>query len=189
MTQSSPITPATISSVSQIPVHRGGAVVAFALVDAGDYERLSRFVWRLANNGYIETFVPGLGRRGRGRKGPGYYEKMHRMVAGLVRGDGVVVDHIHGNKLDNRRAELHIGTQGDNVQNRSGGYGRSKHRGVGWDASRGKWVASAKLPGMRSSKFLGRYADEEEAARVSAAFREQHMECSTEARSSRACRT
>lgn len=184
MTQSSAIAPLTIASAA-IPVLKGDDVVAQAQVDEQDRDRIAAHTWRLTPRGYVTTFVRGIGRQGRGRKGPGHYETMHRMVLGLMRGDGIVVDHVSGDKLDNRRANLFVGTQSDNQQNRAYGYGTSSHRGVGWDASRRKWIAYGKLPG-KPTTFLGRFDDERQAARVAAAFREQHMAQSREARSSRA---
>lgn len=156
------------------------------LVDDADYDELAKHRWILSGHGYAVTFLPGVGRRGRGVKGAGRYETLHRLLLELQPGDGLVIDHINGDKLDNQRANLHVGTQSENLQNRPYGYGRSRYRGVGWDESRQKWIASAKLPGMRSSKFLGRFDDEEEAARVVAAYRAEHMPHSQEGRAANA---
>jgi len=90
---------------------------------------------------------------------------MHRVVAermGLdVSKDGMVVDHINGNPLDNRRANLRLATpsqntinQGDNKANTSG------FKGVHYDRSRGKWMA---FIGTKPFKNLGRFDTFEQA--------------------------
>lgn len=42
---------------------------------------------------------------------------MHRMILSLKVGDGVVVDHINGNGLDNRRINLRICKSSENTRN------------------------------------------------------------------------
>lgn len=78
----------------RIPLLRGGEVVAHALVDAEDYERLAQFRWRHGYWGHAE-------RSRNGRNHP-----MHREVVGLVPGEGKVVHHINEDPLDNRRENL-----------------------------------------------------------------------------------
>lgn len=43
--------------------------------------------------------------------------KMHRLIMGLVHGDGKVVDHINHDTLDNRRENLRVCTHKENMQN------------------------------------------------------------------------
>lgn len=43
---------------------------------------------------------------------------MHRIIAGLSEGDGLVVDHINGNGLDNRKANIRVVTVAENNANR-----------------------------------------------------------------------
>jgi hypothetical protein len=58
-----------------------------------------------------------------------------------------------------------------NVPGRQGG--TSSYRGVSWVASRRKWVAQAQVNGKQLN--LGRYATEDEAARVVEEFRRREM--------------
>lgn len=75
--------------------------------------------------------------------------------------EGLVVDHINGNKLDNRRSNLRICTQSQNLNGRNTNKG---YIGVSWDKFRGKWKANI---GKDYQKiFLGRFDTAEEAARV-----------------------
>lgn len=80
-----------------------GSPYVFCHVDEADYERLSSFKWRLASNGYAAT-------------GKGLF--MHHVL--LCPPDGLVTDHINGNKLDNRRMNLRICTQAQNCMNNGG---------------------------------------------------------------------
>jgi len=89
------------------------------------------------------------------------------------------VDHINGDKLDNRRANLRIATAFENAQNRHVARGASSHRGVVWHKGAGKWMAQAHLAGVQH--YLGLFDREEDAAKAAAAFRAEHMPFSPDA--------
>lgn len=96
---------------------------------------------------------------------------------GLKPGDPFDVDHINGDKLDNRKANLRICTRQQNLQNRLKITGTSKYRGVSWDPERQMFRAQATI--NYRNHFLGRYATEEEAAGVVRRFREANMPFAT----------
>jgi hypothetical protein len=85
---------------------------------------------------------------------------MHRYI--MKPGAGFFVDHINGDGLDNRRANLRLCSHAENLQNRRP-YGRSRFLGVAYDASSGKRKPWAATIGRRR---IGRFATEEEAARA-----------------------
>lgn len=144
----------------EVPLHgRRGATLA-ALVDEEDLDFVSERRWYLHSQGYAIATNP--------------HAYMHGMILGCVG-----VDHRDGNRLNNTRANLRPATQAQNLQNRAGGYGRSRHRGVVWFPRTKRWKAQAKLNGKHI--HLGCFLDEEEAARVAAAWRAAHMPYSTEA--------
>lgn len=98
------------------------------LVDDEDYERLNGSVWRM-ENGYART-----GRHNPGRPAPA----MHRVVLGEPIG-GPNVDHINGDRLDNRKSNLRWCTTRQNCQNirrlRGGKLGPKLPTGVGYTSN------------------------------------------------------
>ncbi len=99
---------------------------------------------------------------------------MHRLILGLEAGDPLQADHINRDRLDNRRANLRAVTASQNRHNQGSRPGSSStHRGVSWSEKRGRWEASVNVNGR--AHFLGRFADELDAARVASEFRREHM--------------
>ncbi len=84
---------------------------------------------------------------------------MHRQIIGVT--GRTEVDHINGDRLDNRRSNLRAATRQQNSWN-SGAQRRrsrtSRYKGVSFDKSRGLWTAHI------LNKNLGRFDTEEEAA-------------------------
>jgi hypothetical protein len=134
-----------------------------ALVDDEDYDRLAQFSWQRSGRGlYVST---GINRGRRDGKWVITNVLMHRMV--LRDWLSPVVDHISGDILDNRKANLRSGTRADNSHN-TRKYGRptsSIFKGVSLVRSSGHWVAHIKSERNRN-KNLGTYATQEEAARA-----------------------
>jgi hypothetical protein len=104
--------------------------------------------------------------------------RMHRLIVSAP--PGVEVDHINGNKLDNRRANLRLATRRENGQNLRSRGGTSRYRGVSWHKASGKWRAGTRLAGK--AYHLGCFTSEDEAGAVAAAFFAAHMPYSPEAR-------
>lgn len=164
---------------SQIPlVNRRGTITGWTLVDTEDCGWLSEHKWHLSQNGYA---VRGT-RRG-GRRAQSFLLKMHREILGLMPGDPRESDHVNGDRLDNRRANLRAVTKSENQQNVVGARrgAISKFRGVSWHAKNKNWRVEVQVNKVRHG--LGSFASEEEAGRVAAEFRATHMPCSPEARS------
>lgn len=79
---------------------------------------------------------------------------------GLTHGDGKHVDHINGDKLDNRRRNLRIVTHKQNMFNRRfKRVAKSGYRGVA-QTPRGRWKACI----GRKLAYIGTYDTKEEAA-------------------------
>lgn len=93
---------------------------------------------------------------------------MHRLVS--LTPPGMETDHINGDGLDNRRANLRSATRSQNKANMGkprrpdGSAHTSRFKGVSWDKSRDKWQSKITVAGK--SRNLGRHDSEEEAARA-----------------------
>lgn len=85
--------------------------------------------------------------------------RLHRLVT--LAPDGVQVDHINGNRLDNRLSNLRYASQSQNNMNAYKPRGVSGVKGVSWDSRRRKWKASIKFMGVH--RTIGRYESIEEA--------------------------
>jgi hypothetical protein len=86
---------------------------------------------------------------------------MHRFL--LQPPPGLEVDHINGDRLDNRRINLRIATRSQNAMNRP--RTRTNTSGFKGVSRLGSlWCAQIKLEGKLH--YLGRYADPAEAARA-----------------------
>lgn len=136
-----------------IPVngHESGAKV-----DREDFERVTRlrwYAWRSAGLVYARSTRDKLA--------------MHRFVLGDIP-SGMVVDHINGDGLDNRRSNLRICTQRENSRNRGAKRG---FRGVSWKADIGRWRARIMVD--RREISLGAFDTQESAA---AAYNEAAIE-------------
>lgn len=108
----------------------------------------------------------------------------HRLAFELTYGaipEGMLVDHICGNRACIEPAHLRLATKKQNGENRVGPpQGRSGIRGVRWDSSRGCW--SVALTHNYKTINLGRFADLTEAGRVAAAARAEIFTHSKESR-------
>lgn len=142
-------------------IRRASGDVHTALVDVEDYDRVVRYgKWSYHSEGYAFYQTPRISR-----------VYMHRLILGLTRGDGLFVDHINGNKLDNRRANLRLLSKARNTYNQRelNERGTSRYRGVLWDKHRSMWRAETRVDGK--PHYLGRFSTEQHAYDAVVQFR------------------
>src|SRR4051812_42974146 len=132
-----------INYVKQIPLGGKLGNGKFALVDDGDYPLVKDLAWHIAAKKYAGSTWNDNGHRG--------VIYMHRLIA--QPGDSLVVDHINGDGLDNRRVNLRICVQAKNVINRRVIRSQSGYRGVSYLKDRNAWTARLDLNGRRH--YLG----------------------------------
>lgn len=136
-----------------------------AIVDDGDYAYLSQFKWY--------AHKPKAG----GRDGNIWYATRHiRLPSGRVSSlamhraimeasNGVLVDHVDGDGLNNQRVNLRLCTYRQNRLNSpSRRIATSKYKGVSWNSRAKKWQAQIGVDGKNI--YLGCFLDELEAASV-----------------------
>lgn len=158
-----------------VPLSKG----KFAVVDAADFEWLSRFKWSAQRS--RRTFGDVWYARRRARGGRKMY--MHRLIMDAP--DGVHVDHKDGDGLNNTRSNLRFATRTQQCYNTRPRPKRaakhSRFKGISWHTSNkngrtsGRWRAEIILPGGRR---IIRYARTEDAAKelYDAMIREHHGE-------------
>lgn len=115
------------------------------LVDPEDYPILSRWTWSETKI-YPYTKISGA------------TIYMHRLIMGSPTRKNFEIDHINGNKRDNRKENLRWCTHTINLAGRP----RQKNntsgfKGVTWDKKRNKWVVQV------AHKFIGRFIDRNKA--------------------------
>lgn len=144
----------------EIPLSRGYV----ALVDDSLFDELSKFKWHY-NNGYAARTTRS--------NGVAKVLKMHRFIMNLQPDDGMDVDHVNGNSLDNRIANLRICTHAENMRNQKAyKNAKSGFKGVYRYKNR-TWTAQIQINGKK--KNLGYFETPEKAhAAYVAAAKELH---------------
>lgn len=128
-----------------IPLTKGLAT----LVDEADAELLGRYRWYAAGgksgqrNAQTSITEAGLSRK----------VYLHRLL--LDAPAGVDVDHINGDPLDNRRANLRLASRGENNQNqhRLRSDNGSGFRGVSWHGHNRTWRARVTVGGRETVTY------------------------------------
>lgn len=130
---------------------------AQAIVDRSLFDYLSQWIWTYERKtGYArrtETRMDGSRRT----------VYLHRVVAKAKPGD--YIDHVNGNKLDDRLSNLRKATTAQNAMNtRTRANSTSGVTGVSFDKKRQLWRAYIVVDGKQT--FLGYHVDRAEAERV-----------------------
>lgn len=118
-------------------------------IDKEDLEKVSTLKWHLSDTGYAVW---------RGIKdGKKQTIRMHRLIMNAPK--GLVVDHINHNTLDNRKVNLRIVTQSENMRNKDRG------KGYWYQKQNNNWVVEV------SGKHRGCFDTEQEAKDFAALVR------------------
>lgn len=121
-----------------------------AYIDEEDYELVSRHSWSATEKGHRRTRYARAGVRD--ADGKNYTIRMHRLILGLEKGDGIIVDHINGNGLDNRRENLRTGSYAQNARNvATTRRSTSGYKGVFWRKARSVWISQIRFNGKLST--------------------------------------
>lgn len=148
-----------MNAIQEIPLTKGKV----ALIDQEDWALVAAYSWhahesrsKWSSRWYARTSL--LIQAGRRRK-----VSMQELIMNPP--DGMEVDHLNGDGLDNRRSNLEVVTRSENLARQRVSPGRPKHsrfKNVSWE--HGKWVAYARED--QKKKHLGRFTSEDEAALV-----------------------
>lgn len=142
--------------VQQVPLrNQKGDITGYALVDDKDYEEVMKYKWRKYVNQSTVNFAKEYATTMVERS----VTLMHILLIGKK--DGMVIDHINGNGLDNQRSNLRFATHAQNAQNRrmiTEGH-TSQYRGVRI-GHKGTWKATI------GGEHIGVYQTEIDAAKA-----------------------
>jgi len=142
--------PKLFENPSKITLSKGKS----ATVDPEDAAKLGKYSWYYGFRGYaMRSKMMPSGRR--------KTVSMHREI--LKAKDHEEVDHINGDRLDNRRSNLRVLGRSANLHNR-GAYGPSGLKGVSWDKRKKKWRAEIGKNGKRA--WLGYHETKEDAEHI-----------------------
>ena len=122
-----------------------------AVIDADDFDKVSRLLWHVNNSGYAKSDI-------RNSRVSTHF-LMHRLLTDCP--DGSQVDHVNGDRLDNRKSNLRVCTAAENARaKRKSWVSSSRYKGV--KAFRGRWRADISV--NDADRYLGVFATEWEAA-------------------------
>lgn len=132
--------------MKEIPLTQGKV----AIVDDEDFDRINLYKWRYCK-GAAQSQTERPNRK---------VLLMHRMI--LNAPDGVEVDHINGDALDNRKSNLRLASHKQNLANQKmKASNTSGFKGVTWHSKNKRWIAQ-----IQGGHYLGSYATAEDAARA-----------------------
>ena len=135
-----------------------------AIIDTEDYEKIRYYRWHAKKWGIgigVCAHIPN--KEVNGNRG---FVRMHQVL--LPKIEGLMVDHINGNPLDNRKSNLRYATAQQNMFNRGVTRGRKLPKGVYRNPNTGNYQAGIRV--NRKFISLGTYktVDEAKQARIKA---------------------
>lgn len=122
------------------------------LVDDCDLALVSQHRWHAGKDLTVKAHM-----------GDGSHILIHRLILNAPK--GLEVDHINGNRLDNRRSNLRLATSSQNKCNRGARKDNtSGYKGVSWHSQRNKW--NARIKAGAKYLHLGLFENIKDAARA-----------------------
>lgn len=121
------------------------------LLDDEWYDLLKQDSWSVSGHGYAQAYINGR------------FCYMHRLI--MTPPKDKHIDHINGNKIDNRVENLRICSRSENLQNRIKPNKNNRHGFVGIYCEKKclkPWTASMSIDGKQI--IIGRYSTKAEAA-------------------------
>lgn len=141
-------------SVLGIPLTQG----EIAIIDSEDFHIVSGYRWHVSKYKNVQYALSA-----KWNKGNPSTILMHRLVMNLKRYDGLMIDHINMNGLDNRKINLRFTDFSLNAHHcKLLSSNTTGFRGIAWNNIRCAWQATIRVYGKRY--FLGYYSSKRNAA-------------------------
>lgn len=130
----------------------------YAIIDENDFEILSSYSWQISSKGYAKTRI-------NSSNGEANYQYMHRLILG-IKDSKIWVDHINGNRLDNRKENLRICSTYENAWNSKKSVNKTSiYKGViAYTSRHGRKSWRARITYCGNQISLGLFNSEIEAA-------------------------
>jgi hypothetical protein len=140
------------------------------IIDTAVLDNIKAFpnTWFLSDTGYARTCI---------KKGKPYI-RLHRVIMDAP--NGLDVDHINGDKLDNCKSNLRLLTRGQNNQNQviTRKHTKSNLRGIAWFSRDSRWRAYVNFKGKQL--HFGYFDTKEEASLAASKARKKYLPFSNE---------
>lgn len=143
-------------------IDRNNEICAKAIIDIEDIDKVKNIKWHRSDLQRNTYYCMSNNRT---------YRRLHRLILGITE-PNIFIDHINHNGLDNRKENLRICTNQENIQNcLTPKNNKSGCRGVYWAKDKNKWTVQVSI--NNKTKYIGRYNSYEEAveARKEAALK------------------
>lgn len=128
------------------------------ILDEEDFYYYSQWKWQINNSGYVRRTLKQAGK-------PDKTVYLHRLI--MMPPIGKEIDHINGNKLDNRKSNLRICNRSNNMLNSKKRIKKcsSKYKYVYWNKTNKRWNVEVgeiwggafkdeKLAGIRANELI-----------------------------------
>lgn len=125
---------------------------AFFEIDEEDFDKIKKYRWRLLSNNCISAWNENFTKE----------FLVHRLIMNVSDGK-IKIDHIDGNRYNNKKSNLRLCSNAENNRNTSKRItNKSGYKGVSWEKRFSRWRATITFEGKQI--HLGTYKDITEAA-------------------------
>ena len=133
-------------------INKNNEICAKALIDTEDIDKVKNIKWHrsdLQRNTYYCI------------SNDKEYKRLHRLILGIT-DPSIFIDHINHDGLDNRKQNLRICNNQENLRNSlTPKNNKSGCKGVYWSKDQNKWTVQVTID--NKTKYIGRYSDYNEA--------------------------
>lgn len=151
------------NGIAKIELHRRNGENVYTIIDLEDLERVINYpyTWFAQYRKELDNYYVRCTNYSNMKNGLSSVVFLHQFI---MSADGIDVDHINNNTLDNRKQNLRVTQHGNNTKNRHGknSNNTSGHRNVTWSKSENAWVVQLQIDGKgtRLKKFSYEQLDE-----------------------------